>query len=77
MSFWCESGVSSSKIVGDPNFGGQRYSDGHKTASIKLKTKRELKSPLEAKIWKSDPMGFFYEQKRLFDKNLVYVAQKL
>ena len=39
-----------SKIVVDPNFGGQGYSDGHKMPIIKLKTKRGLKSPLEAKI---------------------------
>ena len=45
--------------------------------SLQLKTKKGLKSPLEAKIWKSDPMGFFNEQKGPFDKNLVYVAQKL
>ena len=42
-----------------------------------MKTKRGLKSPLEAKIQKTDPIGFFYEQKCPFDENLVYLAQKL
>ena len=42
-----------------------------------MKTKRGLKSPLEAKIQKNDPIGFFYEQKCPFDENLVYLAQKL
>ena len=45
--------------------------------SLQLKTKKWLKSPLEAKIWKSDPMGFFFEQKGPFDKILVHVGQKL
>ena len=45
--------------------------------SLQMKTKKGLKSPLEAKIWKFDPMGFFYEQKCQFDKTLVYAAQKL
>ena len=42
-----------------------------------METKRGLKSPLEAKIQKNDPIGFFYEQKCPFDENLVYLAQKL
>ena len=42
-----------------------------------MKTKRGLKSPLEAKIQTTDPIGFFYEQKCPFDENLVYLAQKL
>ena len=45
--------------------------------SLQLKTKKGLKSPLEAKTPKTDPKGFLYEQKCLFDVNLVYLAQKL
>ena len=45
--------------------------------SLQLKTKKGLKSPLEAKIQTTDPIGFFYEQKGPFDENLVYLAQKL
>ena len=42
--------------------------------SLQLKTKKGLKSPLEAKIWKFDPMGFFHVSKAPFDANLVFVA---
>ena len=77
MSIWLEFCESSSRSVEDPDCGGQVFLDGHQAPIIKLKSKRGLKSPLEAKIWKSDPMGFFYEQKGLVIENLVYVAQKL
>ena len=77
MSIWLEFCESSSKDVGDPDCGGQVFLDGHQAPIIKLKSKRGLKSPLEAKIQKNDPIGFFYEQKCPFDENLVYLAQKL
>ena len=77
MSIWLEFCESSSKNVGDPDCGGQVFLDGHQAPIIKLKSKRGLKSPLEAKIQKNDPIGFFYEQKCPFDENLVYLAQKL
>ena len=42
--------------------------------TLHLKTKKGLKSPLEAKIWKFDAMGFFHVSKGSFDANLVFVA---
>ena len=77
MSIWLEFCESSSRSVEDPDCGGQVFLDGHQAPIIKLKSKRRLKSPLEAKIQKNDPIGFFYEQKCLFDENLVNLAQKL
>ena len=77
MSIWLEFCESSSKNVRSPDCGGQVFLDGHQAPIIKLKSKRRLKSPLEAKIQKTDPIGFFYEQKCPFDENLVYPAQKL
>ena len=77
MSIWLEFCESSSRSVEDPDCGGQVFLDGHQAPIIKLKFKRRLKSPLEAKIQKNDPIGFFYEQKCLFDENLVNLAQKL
>ena len=77
MSIWLEFCESSSRSVEDPDCGGQVFLDGHQAPIIKLKSKRGLKSPLEAKIQKNDPIGFFYEQKCPFDENLVYLAQKL